>query len=239
MWIFNGRNVRQEDFYLSYRKYYDRCFYIEPVYHRDIAGRISKALSRCEIHESWSSCEQPDEHGRCMRNDKDVAVLAFSSWEEAEDFLRVLAWVLNAPSQISFTEILSTDLMETIKHANPEELYALAAKEQEELQANLNTERGGTHVYILQMDNGTVKIGMSANIRNRIAAIISHSGLEVLKWCCTGGFPTVEARYIELNCHNFFHDKRKRGEFFKIDYEEAKKFLQGYAPIIYERTILQ
>ena len=242
MWLFNGETAKQEEFsYLSELRY-DRSFYIEPIYLRDIAGRITRSVSRYEIHESWTSKEQPDMwkcDNRYERFDKDVTVLAFSSREEARAFLTLLLWVLNAPPQIPFTKILSTNLVEILKNANPEELYALAVKEQEELQANLKAGRGGMHVYILQMDNDTVKIGMSVNVQERIPTIISNSGLGVLKWCCTKGFTAEEARAIEASCHKNFSSKRKRGEFFKINYEEAKTHLQTYAPIYYERATLQ
>ena len=75
--------------------------------------------------------------------------------------------------------------------------------------------------YVLQMDNGTVKIGVTQDFNRRIKEIMNGSGMEVVRHFYTEQMNRTDAFNVESRCHKKFTDKRKRGEFFSIDFEDA------------------
>ena len=92
--------------------------------------------------------------------------------------------------------------------------------------------RNNKCVYVLQMDNDTVKIGVSADFRKRKAVVKNGSGAEVLKCCRTDYIDNADAYKIEAACHKAFKLRRLKGEFFKITYEDACAELEKHAPIV-------
>lgn len=92
--------------------------------------------------------------------------------------------------------------------------------------------RNNKCVYVLQMDNGTVKIGVSADFRKRKNVVKNGSGAEVLKACRTDYIDSADAYKIEAACHKAFKLRRLKGEFFKITYEDACAELEKHAPIV-------
>lgn len=75
--------------------------------------------------------------------------------------------------------------------------------------------------YVLQMDNGTVKIGVTQDFDRRIKEIMNGSGMEVIKHFHTNQMNRMDAFNVESRCHKTFADERKRGEFFSIDFDNA------------------
>lgn len=230
MWIFNGQEAWNE----QENKYYERQFEITKVPIRDNLGKATREIAHYLISESWTSLEQPEFWGRgfCLRHDKRITALSFSTREQADSFLELLVWVLNAPVSVSLEEIISPSLVAISLNNNLEVIQNIVAKEQE---ASVNeTKLYGTKVYIFEFNNNTIKIGISNNVINRATHIKSNSGLNILKWCCTEGFDQRKARDIEFACHTFFNNSKTQGEFFATSYETAKEYLQTLAPIVCE-----
>ena len=76
-------------------------------------------------------------------------------------------------------------------------------------------------VYALLMNNGTVKIGHSGNVKKRVSCIESKHGLIVEKIYHTPFINREIARLIEKACHNIFSPSKVDGEFFSIKFESA------------------
>lgn len=81
-------------------------------------------------------------------------------------------------------------------------------------------------VYVFEMDNDTVKIGYTKNIRQRMQTISSSSGLAITNGYSTEFVDSEIAYLIEQTCHEIFDDRRVRGEFFKVPFAEAVEVLQ-------------
>lgn len=86
-------------------------------------------------------------------------------------------------------------------------------------------------VYVFDMGNGTVKIGVSANVKQRATTIENSSGLTITRRCHTEQMPTRLSLQIEENCHKHFAEHRMKGEFFKITYEDAYTYLLTITPV--------
>ena len=86
-------------------------------------------------------------------------------------------------------------------------------------------------VYVLEMENGTVKIGYTCDFFQRAAAIVSASGLNVVNWCHSEYVLAEDARHIESLCHQTFSEYRTNGEFFKIPFDNARATLQNHLDV--------
>ena len=71
------------------------------------------------------------------------------------------------------------------------------------------------------MSNGTVKIGITESIKERIFAIKASSGLDVINFYHTEFAPHDFMLSIERNCQKHFKDFQTQGEFFNITFAEA------------------
>ncbi len=91
-------------------------------------------------------------------------------------------------------------------------------------------------VYAFELENGTVKIGYTKNIRRRMQTISSSSGLEITNSYATGFVDSEIAYEIEQACHETFDEYRVKGEFFKISFEDACEELDKYADRIAEEN---
>ena len=76
-------------------------------------------------------------------------------------------------------------------------------------------------VYVLEMSNGTVKIGYSRNVEKRMRNISTGSGLEILNHYETELIDSEIAYSVEQECHDAFDTQRIKGEFFNITFDEA------------------
>ena len=88
-------------------------------------------------------------------------------------------------------------------------------------------------VYVWQMNNGTVKIGVTADVIKRLNTIEHSSGLEVNDTFSTAQIDRRVAYKIENACHKTFAAYRTKGEFFTVSFAEAcvelKKQLERYS----------
>lgn len=113
-----------------------------------------------------------------------------------------------------------------------EEEKSRAKEQKKALHEKMLSERG-TRVYIFEMENHTVKFGMSDNIKRRLMEIRGHSGMQIIRGCCTENLDAP--RTIESTCHKHFDEKRRyKTEFFDITFEEAIAYLKTLAPVAYE-----
>ena len=81
-------------------------------------------------------------------------------------------------------------------------------------------------VYVFEMNNNTVKIGYTKNIRQRMQTISSSSGLEITNAYATEFVDSERAYLVEQACHEYFDSRRIKGEFFKVPFAEAVEILQ-------------
>lgn len=78
-------------------------------------------------------------------------------------------------------------------------------------------------VYILELNNGTVKIGCTQDFWRRLRQIEMASGLSVIHGGRTEKFQSDEAFALEKACHELLADNRIQGEFFAIPFTNAAK----------------
>ena len=86
-------------------------------------------------------------------------------------------------------------------------------------------------VYVLEMENGAVKIGMTKNFLQRARQIMAESGLQVKNWCHSEYLPAEIARDIENACHEQFEGCKVGNEFFETDFNSAVNELSKHAEI--------
>lgn len=84
-------------------------------------------------------------------------------------------------------------------------------------------------VYAFEMSDGTVKIGVTKNLEQRIKDVASNFYLDVLRVYHTDYAPRMFMYTIENRCHGRFSDFRVRGEFFAIPFEDACAELDRHA----------
>lgn len=74
-------------------------------------------------------------------------------------------------------------------------------------------------LYIFQLSDKTVKIGVSKNPQQRINTLSKQSGKKVInQWISN---LLINAFKIEKELHEFFSSKRLEGEYFQINFNEA------------------
>ena len=75
------------------------------------------------------------------------------------------------------------------------------------------------YIYVLEFTNNTVKIGITKEKEKRMRAISSASGMEITRSYFTEKIDRVQD--LETDLHRYFKEKRLKGEFFDITFEEA------------------
>lgn len=83
-------------------------------------------------------------------------------------------------------------------------------------------------LYAFEMSDNTVKIGATSKSEKRIHEVEQKVYLKVLRWHFTDFAPYEFITKTELHCHAKFDDRRVRGEFFDIPFEEACAELDRY-----------
>lgn len=83
-------------------------------------------------------------------------------------------------------------------------------------------------VYAFEMSDNTVKIGATSKSEKRIHEVEQKVYLKVLRWHFTDFAPYEFITKTEWHCHAKFDDRRVRGEFFDIPFEEACAELDRY-----------
>ena len=90
---------------------------------------------------------------------------------------------------------------------------------------------GGKCVYVFDMGNGTVKIGVSQSVGSRKRTIENSSGQDIMQYYFTAPIQEQCAFQYEAECHAHFNScRRKRGEFFNLDFKEAVSYLKSILP---------
>ena len=166
--------------------------------------------------------------GRIAVETKMKPVVPFDSCGEAELFLIQLVDLLNSGEKDPVCPAATQFVRDVLEQAPVEQMLI----EQERQAAKRKAEmRNGVHIYIFQLDNGTIKIGISNNIMRRVKQI--EGAVKVTKIAYSrAGFKEWQAREIERDCHNHFRDKRKMNEYFFVPFDEAKEYLQNITPIL-------
>ena len=96
-----------------------------------------------------------------------------------------------------------------------------------------NKSKSDKCVYIFQLRNGIVKIGVTSNFKQRKSTTENNSGFKIENYCHTELMKNKDAREIELKCHTAFKNHRQQGEFFNVDFGEACLELKKYADIVF------
>jgi len=206
--------------------------------------RAENNRERFELIENWIAIEdQPEMWGRgfYLNQYKREPILSFDNFEEPQKLLELPAWVLNAPKSIPIDKIISEELLSMVAKAAPEKIHDLRAREAEQVRIqkeakdrerklNKLAKKTASRVYVIEFENHTCKIGISRNLKQRIATLRGHSGLQIVRWCCSQ--PLKTASEIENTCHRrFSRSRRYNTEFFNISYEEARNYLESIVPI--------
>ena len=76
-------------------------------------------------------------------------------------------------------------------------------------------------LYLLEMSNGTIKIGIAENVERRLYQIEHASGMCVKKCIYTDAF--AEAQKYESSLHKKYKNDRKNGEYFSTSFYVVKK----------------
>lgn len=204
----------------------------------------------CESYPS--DYTEVDGLGILVHERKDLNVVPFDSYDEAQLFLAQLVDLLNSgekdpvcPAATQFVrDVLEQAPVEQMRMEEERQAAERAKREEAERRrkeaeqqaaiARAKREeamRDGVHVYIFQLDNDTVKIGISNNIMRRVKEV--EGAVKVTKIAYSrAGFKEWQAREIERDCHNHFRDKRKMNEYFFAPFDEAKEYLQTLTPIL-------
>ena len=80
-------------------------------------------------------------------------------------------------------------------------------------------------VYVLKSSNGNVKIGVSANVKQRKDYFISGSGYDIVDYRFTK--PCSNAFEIENLVHKHFDGHRMKGEWFSCNFDEAVRYTES------------
>lgn len=73
-------------------------------------------------------------------------------------------------------------------------------------------------IYVIELSNGLVKIGVSSNIKKRFNAIEKGSGSHILH---EELFNSDNPIKVEFKMHKHFLEQRTNGEFYNCDFNEA------------------
>ncbi len=83
-----------------------------------------------------------------------------------------------------------------------------------------------SHVYVIEDENGHIKIGIAGNVAKRISSIDTASAYEI-----TNQYESpscANARKIEKAAHKHFVDRRKKGEWFNVPFDAAVDYVRGH-----------
>ena len=90
-------------------------------------------------------------------------------------------------------------------------------------------EQSMKNVYVVEKESGLVKIGVSGNVKNRIATLSMQGGFKVKNLYVT---EECSNHYnLERIIHANLRDKRRIGEWFEMSFEEAVSTVDKYFSI--------
>jgi predicted GIY-YIG superfamily endonuclease len=98
----------------------------------------------------------------------------------------------------------------------------IAIEEYSKIKTNIET----LFVYIIQFDNGNLKIGFSSNPTKRLRTLETQSGNLITKRLLLQFNSKKEALAKEKKLHQQFSEFRTHGEYFNIDFDEVIKQIQ-------------
>jgi len=81
------------------------------------------------------------------------------------------------------------------------------------------------NVYLIQAQNGLVKIGISDNINRRFSALNTASPIELTLLAVK---QTPIAQLMETELHEQYADRRERGEWFRLTADEIETIVSQY-----------
>ena len=90
------------------------------------------------------------------------------------------------------------------------------------------------YVYVLELNNGTVKIGLTQNIEHRKRTICGTSGLEIKKEWHTDLLDRSAAYKVEKLSHDELQEYRTLGEYFNVPFDDACFTVALYGIIVNE-----
>ncbi|MBR0060452.1 MAG: ORF6N domain-containing protein [Selenomonadaceae bacterium] len=76
-------------------------------------------------------------------------------------------------------------------------------------------------VYILLMSNGSIKIGYTSNLTERIKQLKAETKLDVLNYATTPFMSVDKAKDLEKALHEHYAAYREEGEFFDVKFTDA------------------
>jgi len=103
----------------------------------------------------------------------------------------------------------------------------------QEIIGSLRAKSGG-HVYVVEYDNGLVKIGKTMNPDQRIKALRTMSSANVVRHFMSE--VTMDPHRIESMAHRHFKAFRKHGEFFGISMVDAESFIMNAVSDVFGKT---
>lgn len=80
-------------------------------------------------------------------------------------------------------------------------------------------------IYVVEKENGAVKIGISQDVEKRVHALSKQGGFKIVKLFYTK--PCSNAHEIEREMHTRYKELRIDGEWFNISFEKAVKSLKS------------
>ena len=83
-----------------------------------------------------------------------------------------------------------------------------------------------TFVYVFLLENGTIKIGKSIDVKRRKSNIECSSGMNIVRYWKSEGHTSRGASDLERVAHEHFSKSRLIGEFFNVPYKKAIAFIK-------------
>jgi hypothetical protein len=84
-------------------------------------------------------------------------------------------------------------------------------------------------VYVVGAPGFPVKIGIAKDVERRLPAIQTGCPAPLKVYLFQDGLPSGAARQIEKMAHRILHDRRMAGEWFDVDWREARALVQKLA----------
>lgn len=147
-----------------------------------------------------------------------------------ESWFYILAMKASNEAAKNFQRKVATEIMPSIRKYG----YYSLTKETAPAAKPAAKEPDLARVYLLRLSDGTVlivKIGHSKNIRARVAKIKRETGLSVVDMYFTPEMPRKDARLIEWAAQEKLSSRRMKGEFFSVDFDEARNVVDYFVEI--------
>ena len=195
-------------------------------------GKRKRDTTYYIVVEEWHTDEGHEDTG-------DFDYYTFMTFQDASVFIAGLAVKFNSPAQrvlMRAAENLATKLTKICKGGKYRSSSAEKQKPIQKEPPPPATKVPMYHVYVFDMENDTVKIGVSNAVGRRRNDIMNSSGMYISRWLYTKELSKERAFALEAECHRFFGKYRTRGEFFRISFEDAKQRLESYETVFEETS---